>query len=179
MTDKTQHKRLFDILEIYFKEEKFKAKSSIIKEGQNSSKLFYLKDGLLRGWTNYEGKEITFQFLFEGQLFCSMESFWFQKPSTYSVETIENSILFSVERSTILKLLDTNHEFLKLFNEYIIDRTVSYQKALIARIKDKPEKRYKELLKNNPEIIQRIPQVYIASYLGITSVSLSRIRNRR
>lgn len=62
---------------------------------------------------------------------------------------------------------------------YIQQSLLSYQQRMVSQIKNTPEERYKELLKEFPEIIKRIPQHYIASYLGITSVSLSRIRNRR
>lgn len=61
----------------------------------------------------------------------------------------------------------------------ILQRMGNYAKLFLSRIKDNPRKRYDELLKNNPEIIQRIPQHYIASYLGITPISLSRIRNKK
>lgn len=54
-----------------------------------------------------------------------------------------------------------------------------YQHLFLSRIKNTPQQRYEELLKEYPNIIQRVPQHYIASYLGITPVSLSRIRNRR
>jgi CRP-like cAMP-binding protein len=67
----------------------------------------------------------------------------------------------------------------EFYNDYIQQRLLAYQKLFVSQIKDSPEKRYHQLLQQSPEIIQRIPQHYIASYLGITSVSLSRIRNRR
>jgi len=179
MNENQLHDGLFEILKTHFKEEHYKAKTAIIREGQKSNKFYYLEEGLLRGWLNHEGREITFQFLFEGRLFCSIESFWFKRNSAYTVETIESAKLFAVDRSVIFNLLETDAGFLILFNEYIIRRFLSYQRLLIAKIKDKPEKRYRELLNSYPEIIRRVPQHYIACYLGITSVSLSRIRNRK
>jgi hypothetical protein len=56
---------------------------------------------------------------------------------------------------------------------------IFYQKLFLSRIKDNPQKRYEDLLEHYPQILQRVPQHYIASYLGITPVSLSRIRNRK
>jgi len=61
----------------------------------------------------------------------------------------------------------------------LFQRMGNYARLFLSRIKDNPQKRYEDLLKNHPEIIRRIPQHYIASYLGITSVSLSRIKNKR
>ena len=61
----------------------------------------------------------------------------------------------------------------------IFHRLIFYQRLFLSRIKDNPQNRYEDLAEQRPEILQRIPQHYIASYLGITPVSLSRIRNRR
>jgi len=62
--------------------------------------------------------------------------------------------------------------------DFIAGRQFHYMKQLISFIKDKPQDRYLNLLRDHPEIVQRVPQHYIASYLGITPVSLSRIRNK-
>lgn len=151
--------------------------SILIQEGATSNRFYYLKKGLLRGWTNNDGKEVTFQFLFEDHVFCSAESFFYNTPCSYSIETIEDSLLLSVDK-TQMDVLQKDPVFLHLFNQYLISRVAAYQQLLISRVRDKPEARYKKLLQENPEMLLRIPQHYIASYLGITPVSLSRIRNR-
>ena len=66
----------------------------------------------------------------------------------------------------------------EFLHEILFQRLEHYARLFLSRIRDTPEQRYKNLLRDHPEIIQRIPQHYIASYLGITPVSLSRIRNR-
>jgi hypothetical protein len=65
------------------------------------------------------------------------------------------------------------------FQEILYQRFKNYALLFISRIKDSPRERYEDLIKNHPEIIKRVPQHYIASYLGITPISLSRIRNRK
>lgn len=160
------------------REENYKKGTVIIQEGHVSTKFYFLKKGIIRGWTNNNEKEITFQFLFENHLFCATESFFYHTPCTYSMEAIENSILLSIDKKE-MDLLQKDHRFLQLFNRYLVSRLSSYQHLLISRIQDKPQERYKKLQKENPKMLLRIPQHYIASYLGITSVSLSRIRNRR
>jgi predicted choloylglycine hydrolase len=65
------------------------------------------------------------------------------------------------------------------FQEILFQRFRNYAQLFLSRIKDSPQERYRDLLTNHPEIIKRIPQHYIASYLGITPISLSRIRNRK
>jgi len=170
---------LYGLLKDYFSPLVVKTKTNLIEEGGRSTCFYFLKKGLLRGWTLHDGKEITFQFLFEKQFFCSIESFWYNKPSQYTVEAIEDAELLVIDKKQMLDLLTQDVKILQVFNEYMIQRLLIYQKLLIARIKENPEKRYQKLLITAPEIIQRVPQHYIASYLGITSVSLSRIRNRR
>jgi len=66
-----------------------------------------------------------------------------------------------------------------IFQKLVFQRFSIYSHLFLSRIKDTPQERYEDLLQNNPEIIKRVPQHYIASYLGITSVSLSRIRKRK
>ena len=75
--------------------------------------------------------------------------------------------------------IENNSSLRKVYEEKIIERFSFYQHLFLSRIKNTPQQRYEELLKEYPNIIQRVPQHYIASYLGITPVSLSRIRNRR
>lgn len=156
----------------------FKAGDLIIKEGERANKLYFIKKGLIRGWTLNDGKEITFQFLAEKQFFCCVSSFWFQKRAAYSVSSIDDTTLLVIEKSYFDKLIKSNSKLIPVFNEYMIRRFADYQKLLISRLKDKPEKRYKNLFQTNPEILLRAQQHYIASYLGITPVSLSRIRGR-
>lgn len=171
-------KTLFEFLSPFGEQKDYPKRSIIMEEGKLARNFYLLKKGLVRGWTNHQGKEITFQFVFEGYCFCNAKSFFANDPCSYTVETIEESTLLVIKKSKIDELCCTNTKFLKLFNSYLISRVVAYQNLLISRIQDKPESRYKKLLKENPEILLRVPQHYIASYLGITPVSLSRIKGR-
>lgn len=162
-----------------FKEEEVPSKTVLLKEGAISQKAFYIEKGAVRAWFNNDGKDVTFQFFFERQGVSSIESFRTNQPSLLTIETIEPCILHSISKNDFQKILDSSPVIRQQIEEYNFQRLIFYQKLFLSRIKDNPEKRYKELLENNPEIFQRVPQHYIASYLGITSVSLSRIRNRK
>jgi CRP-like cAMP-binding protein len=65
------------------------------------------------------------------------------------------------------------------FQDLMFQRFKNYSQLFLSQIKDTPQERYEDLINNHPEIIKRVPQHYIASYLGITPISLSRIRNRK
>jgi CRP-like cAMP-binding protein len=162
-----------------FKQEEIAAKTLLVKEGSISRKLYYIETGCVRVWFNNDGKEVTFQFIFEGQFVSSFESLLNNNPSWYSVETLEPVVAYSITADEFRHKMEQFPHVKEFYHHYILQRLLLYQKLFVSRIKDSPEKRYKQLLEQFPELIRRIPQHYIASYLGITSVSLSRIRNRK
>ena len=127
---------------------------------------------------NNNGKDITFQFFFEEQFVSSIESFITEKPSSFTLESIEPSVICSITKKDFQKTISDSPIIKQQVEDLFFQRLVSYQKLFLSQIRDSPEKRYTELLQENPELLLRIPQHYIASFLGITSVSLSRIRNR-
>ncbi len=171
--------REWEQFEHLFRQEEVPAKTVLLREGEISRKFFYIEKGCLRVCFNNDGKDITFQFFFEGQGVSSIESFRTNQPSLFTIEAIEPCILRTVSKSDFQTILESSPGIRQQVEEQTFQRLIFYQKLFLSRIKDNPEKRYRELLENNPEILQRVPQHYIASYLGITSVSLSRIRNRK
>lgn len=162
-----------------FKKQEIPAKTTLLQEGQISKTAYLVEKGCVRCWFNNNGKDITFQFFFEGEAVSSIESFRTNQPSMFNLETIEPSIIKSISKKDFDYILDNSPILKKETEEMTLKRLLFYQKLFLSRIKDNPQKRYEELLKQRPEILKRVPQHYIASYLGITSVSLSRIRNRR
>ncbi len=160
-------------------EKKVAAKTILLREGEVANNIYFIKNGCLREWFNKDGKDITFQFFFEGQPVASIDSFINRQPSLFTIESIEPSIVLSIGRAAFEGLLNFSPEFKTGFQDFIFQRFRNYGQLFLSRIKDSPQERYEDLIRNHPEIIQRIPQHYIASYLGITPISLSRIRNRK
>jgi len=151
----------------------------LLNAGAVADKLFYVKSGILRLCYYQDGKDITFQFFFEGNLVCSLESFMKGTPSEYSIETIGQCDILIFSRHDLLSYAGEHPDIKLSVSEFMMERMINYTHLFLSRIKDTPEQRYTDLIKSNPEIIQRVPQHYIASYLGITPVSLSRIRSRK
>jgi len=162
-----------------FKRQEIPAKTVLLREGDISKKAFYIEKGCIRLFFNNNGKDITFQFFFEGEGVSSVESFRTSQPSLFTIESLEPCVIQVITKKDFQTILDTSPAIKKQVEEQTFTRLVYYQKLFLSRIKDSPEKRYLELLENNREILKRVPQHYIASFLGITPVSLSRIRNRR
>ena len=162
----------------YFKEMEVPAKSILLREGQVSRKAYYINKGCMRLWFNHNGKEISFQFFFEGEAVSSLESFRLRSPSLFNLGTIEDCTLLMISRQNfdlLLREIPGYQEFL-LSIQY--ERLAHYSRLFLSRIRDKPEKRYLDLLKHYPHILQRVPLQHIASYLGITAVPLSRMRKK-
>ena len=179
MTKQNEIKAEWDKFRHLFKRQEVPAKTTILQEGQISKTAYLIEKGCIRCWFNNNGKDITFQFFFEGEAVSSIESFRTNQPSMFSLETIEQSIIKSISKKDFDYILNNSSILKKETDEHILKRLLFYQKLFLSRIKDNPQKRYDELLKQRPEILLRVPQHYIASYLGITPVSLSRIRNRK
>jgi CRP-like cAMP-binding protein len=154
-------------------------KTILLEEGKVADRMYLIRKGCLRLFFNNEGRDITFQFFFEGDFVASFDSLYQRTPSLFSLESIEPAELSVMKREDFFRNLGQKPALRQIYEEKIIERFHVYQRLFLSRIKNTPQQRYEELLKEHPSIIQRIPQHYIASYLGITSVSLSRIRNRR
>lgn len=155
------------------------ARYLLLREGQVARHTYYLEKGSARIWFNHQGRDITLNFFFEGDGVSSIESFRSGQPSEYSIETIEPCVLYQVSKPDFDFLMQDSPAFKARVEAVTFDTLFMYQKLFLSRIKDSAEARYKELVATRPEIIQRIPQHYIASYLGITPESFSRIKKLR
>ena len=149
-------------------------KTILLEEGKVADRMYLIRKGCLRLFFNNEGRDITFQFFFEGDFVASFDSLYQRTPSLFSLESIEPAELSVMKREDFFRNLGQKPALRQIYEEKIIERFHVYQRLFLSRIKNTPQQRYEELLKEHPSIIQRIPQHYIASYLGITSVSLSR-----
>ena len=154
------------------------SKTILLEEGQVAENLYLIRKGCLRLFFYHEGKDITFQFFFEEDFVASFDSLYKRTPSIFYLESIEPTELIVIPREDLYDLINHDLPARQMYEEKLIDRFHAYQQLFLSRIKNTPQQRYEELVKEYPTIIQRIPQHYIASYLGITPVSLSRIRNR-
>lgn len=153
-------------------------KTWLLNEGDISNYLIFIERGCVRSWFNRDGDDITVQFFFEGSFVSSFESFKNSKPSLFNLETIEPSVLYVIHKDDLFTAGKILSELKDIINDFLSIRLYHYQKLFLSRIKNSPQRRYEELIKESPEIIKRVPHHYIASYLGITPVSLSRIRNK-
>lgn len=165
----------------YFRQESYATKTVLLQEGEVANKVFWVEKGCLRVWLNKDGQEVTFQFFLENSMVSSIESFWKGVPSNFTLETIEPTEVWVADKKDIKPLLEQsllNPQYRDLFIDVIFQRTFDYVNHSLSFVQSTPEQRYLKLYETRPELIKRIPQHYIASYIGISKVHLSRIKNK-
>lgn len=156
------------------------ARTTLLREGEVAKRGYFVEQGCLRVWFDRQGKDLTFQFFFEDQTVSSLESFRHHRPSLFAIETIEPCVLWWIAREDAYRLLRELSEYPAARDwlaGLLFERMTHYMEHCLAFIRDTPRQRYDHLLAHEPRIVQRIPQHYIASYLGISSVHLSRIKS--
>ncbi len=156
------------------------AKTVLLEEGKVSEHYIFVDKGCIRLAFNNNGNDKTVQFFFETEGLTSFESFLKNTPSLFTIETIEPSVIYLLPKIYVTKLMaELSHEpgFVKLILEIAAERQLHYMHEFVSFIRDTPQQRYQNLLNKRPHIIQRVPQHYIASYLGISRVHLSRIKS--
>jgi CRP-like cAMP-binding protein len=155
------------------------AKACLLEEGKRSQHYIYIEKGCLRAYFSKDGQDKTAQFFFEKDGLASFDSFINNVPSPFTIEAIEPSVLQLLHRDQFKQLLedlDKEPHFLVNILQLMAKRQLHYMNEFVSVLKDSPEERYQHLLREKPHIIQRIPQHYIASYLGVSTVHLSRIK---
>lgn len=150
----------------------------LVQEGKICRHLYFLQQGAVRGYYNLEGKEITHWFAFEMDFVTSFHSFITRQPAVENIQLLEGSVLWAITKENVTRLLNEHHEIERLVR-------IAYEKYYIrleerfvnAQFKTATE-RYQDLLLQSPHIIERVPLGAVASFLGISQETLSRIRSR-
>lgn len=151
----------------------------LVNEGETASRVYFINKGALRlYYKKDEENEVTGNFFFENSLAGSFESYITRQPSRQILEALEDCELLSLTYENQQALYETHQVFYKVFMVLLQKRFADMQKLIALYILTNPARRYEFLQKEFPEIIQRVPQKYIASFLGITPVSLSRLKAR-
>ena len=151
---------------------------TILKEGEKTQDTFLILEGCIRRHLLVDGIEKTTGFFKEGDAVAEFESLSSNKPTLHSYSCIEDTVVVVVnseKENEFYKIFPRFEEISRLEMEKMLGKN---QHELSNFITKSPEERYKHFLKENPELLQRVPQHQIASYLGITPESLSRIRKR-
>jgi len=165
----------------YVSTSSLKKKEHFAREGEIAKYIGFILTGSMRYYHIKDGEEITGYFSFDGELVSSYKSFLTRQPGTGYIQALEPTTLLLISYHDLQDML--NHPLLaykmerfgRLTAEYYL---CCYEERISSFITQTPEERYQNLVSKEREILQRVPQHYIANFLGITPVSLSRIRKR-
>lgn len=164
------------ILTSHFKEEVFPAKTHIVKANTPDRKIFFIESGLTRSYILIEGKETTTWFSKEGDLAYGSLDFLKNKAGFEYVQTLEQTLAYSIPIDILNNLYDTNIEIANWARVLHQDLFLLLQDLRIERLTLSAKERYEKLIKDFPYLYDRLNLGYIASYLGITLPTLSKIR---
>lgn len=144
--------------------------------GDVCRKMYIVEQGLLRFYYIEKGKDITHWFIFEGNFITEADSFFQQTPSDYAIETLEDSLVRSISYEDLEYMFQKYPEFERTGRLLATEMALQLGEKLKDLQFRTASERYEKLLSEHPGILQRVPLGHIASYLGITQQSLSRIR---
>ncbi len=157
----------------------FPKKYQLIKSNQYSRSAYFIEKGMTRSYWLVNGEEITTSFSCEGGIVFSMDELYYNKMSEEFVETLEDVVAYKIALSDLIRLFQTNIE---LANWGRIIHQNEYRRLHRShkdRLTLSAKERYEEFMQQFPQICQRVQLGYIASYLGITLPTLSRLRSRK
>jgi CRP-like cAMP-binding protein len=144
--------------------------------GHTCKTIYFVEKGLARIYYYKDGNDITETFAFENSLIARAESLFTGKPSKKGIQLLEDCHLIGIPSTELFNLYDQHHDIERLFRKIFESAYVETINRLESLQFHTAEERYKDLLHTSPNLLQRVPLKHIASYLGITQVSLSRIR---
>lgn len=160
-------------------EEKNYPKGEIVLQSDKvERRLFFIKSGVVRAFYESEEKEVTFWFGMEGDTIYSMNSYTTNQKGYETIELLEDCTLYEICTSALMQLYKENIHIANWGRKYAEREFARTERRLISLQFKSAMERYEELLKQSPEILQRVQLGYIASYLGMSQVSLSRIRGK-
>ena len=172
-----EEKKLFSSC---FKEEKIKKRQFIVQPNFIAKHRQYVLKGAFRAYVVAdEGQEHTITFAIDDWWITDYNSYIFQQPATMFVVALEDSIILQLDYEKEQELKLQNHKFETFFRIMAERGLAAQQRRIISNLTQTAEERYETFSNKYPQIVQRVPQYALASYLGMTTEFLSRIRNKR
>ena len=147
--------------------------------GHTCKTIYFIKRGVARIYYFKDGIDITESFFFENSIIARVESLFTGKPSRKAIQILEDAEIIAINANLLFKLYDTFPETERLFRKIFEAAYVETVNRIEGIQFHSAEERYNALLSEAPNVLMKVPLKYVASYLGITQVSLSRIRGHR
>lgn len=167
------------IIRGYLTPKKIRKKQYLLQEGDVCKAIAFVEKGALREYTvDEKGTEHIFQFALEGWVISDLYSFMTGEPATYNIDALEDSELVLISKSAQEEILKRVPKYETYSRMQLTGAYLAMQKRVTSLISLPVEERYVYFTKLYPDIVQRVPQHMIASYMGLTPETLSRIRKK-
>ena len=150
----------------------------IFSAGKVSNEIYFVTKGCVRLFYNVDGADKTAFFYTEGQFICAGESYTFNIPAIENYQAVEETEIYVFTKSKIDVLLEQAPKFEVIARIATENELITCQKVIASFVTKSAEERYVDLLNTQAELFQRVPQQYIASFLGVSPETLSRIKSR-
>ncbi len=161
----------------HFQATEIKKNDYFIKKGRICNNYLFLEHGFIRAYTfDTDGNEVTTEFYTENQIVFEIGSFFQKTESKENYQALEDCAGWNLTFDELQLLFHSLPEFREFGRMILVKGFISFKNRTLSLINESAEQRYISLIKTRPEIFQKAPLKYIASYLGITDTSLSRIR---
>jgi len=155
------------------------AHDTYIREGETNRKVAFINQGIIRAYAIKDnGDESTLFLRWEGQIIASHDCIIHGKPSRFIYRALEPTTLLEINYDVLERTLKIHPEYEPLRNFFLMRMLSDSLKSIESFVTLSPEERYLNLIAERIDLVNRVPDKYIASMLGITPVSLSRIRKR-
>lgn len=172
-------KKVEDQIRNFLTPKKIRKKQYLLQEGDVCKFIAFVEKGSLRSYTiDEKGVEHIIQFALEGWTIADLYSFLTSEPSTYNIDALEDSELVLITQSAHEQMLKEIPKYESYMRIQVTGAYIAMQKRLTSIISLPLEERYKNLTSVYPDIVQRVPQHMIASYMGLTPETLSRVRRK-
>ena len=155
----------------------FDRPTMLVQEGQFADKIYFIVSGCARAFYLKNGKDITDWFAFENDFINSINSFYYNIPSPHYIEVMEQTTVLEFSRDSLNSMVDEHPDFDRLGRIVVTKIMLQLQQRIVSIQFETAQQKYENLLKIRPDITLKFPLSQIASYLGITLETLSRVRN--
>ncbi len=162
----------------FFKQEKIKKDDYFLKEGQYSQKIAFIESGLFRLFYQIDGEEKIMLFFYENQFMTDYFGYLTKTPSLRPIKALEDSLIYCIQSNHLKQLFNASKTWERLGRILAESAYITSVQRANRLIHDNYDTRFDSFLKENPNLLQRVPQYMIASYLDMTPETLSRVKKR-
>lgn len=169
-----------DLIKIssFFKPERLKKGQYFLKTGRQSDRLSFLQDGIVREFLTIGDKEVTKWISTKGYFVVDLSSFIFNQPARWNIQALTDCELFTIEKKDYLQIGNIISRWAELEKLFIAKCFIVLEERVLSHLSMKAEERYQALYNFNKELFNQVPLQYLASMLGMTPETLSRLRKK-